>query len=1335
MPTLVSPGVQVTIIDESQYAITDGRDTIPLIILATNQDKTIPDGTAIAPSTTEAEAGKVKLMTSPRELVQEFGNPVFFDVNGTVQQGNELNEVGLLTAYKALNVTNRVYVVRADLDLNEMVSVSTAPTSDPLDQTYWFDTLSTLYGVFEFEEGAWVNKIPKLLESSDTVVGGVPVNSFGSNGDYGAVVLNDSGTTGIISYYQKLANVWVKLGSTAWDTATPSVARSTIPFSSPSLATLTGLPQAGDTIIFDVDASLSPDTITLDSIVDGTATLATSNTLALQTVILNGVTTILGTSAGKTLASSNHVSDTAAVTGLTVADVLRITDDAGFDDISMNITVVGSGFNATGLAGSMLVNGVTVSMTGVTTAAELNTAITAALASSPQGLTISDDGSEVTLTKTSNVTGENNPNQIVTDISLISGGDTGFTTLTTNMSIIEVVTSITAQVSNTDNITASVTGSFVINIIDSATGLRVSSQLGDPVTDLGWAVATSVTPTEIETEIELATTDIEVDDAAGNDVPLAGERLRLIFSGTGDFTVGAGTANTPLGLTAAVYRVSLNSIITQFIAGQSFGNTTATLDTNGTANFMVITNTASLSMQITGTASVKLGFPTSVSTSTLFFATHTNVPSTPEEGDVWIKTTTPNLGGDYVVKLFTTASGQFTIVDAPMYTSNVAAFDAFATALTTGSLYVRYDNAGTGEAEFIIRRYNGSSTLVLTEANFAGSGAANILVGNGRAAAAVVAVDDASTFVTAVNGLGQLNLEAENTGGNVIIRNTAGEDIVLADGTAAVAAILPSLTAGTFSNWIPFSGSDVLSTTTVAFTASQTAPVGSPAEGQLWYNATVSNAEIDLLVNDDALNTWIDYAGDLQISATRPSFRADGTSALQADDIWLDSSDLDNYPVLRRWEITTGGKWVVIDKTDQTSTKGIVFQDARPTSTANLDPDSPNPLLFPAGMLLWNTRASSMGVREWRGEWFNDDTSAGLNFADVNYTETTYVVGNDTLSALSSAGRWVTVSSNKLDGSPNMGRKAQRIMVVQGLGASITGNTDLRDIRRNFFNLILTPGYPELLDEMVTLNIDRKETAFIIGDTPKRLENNSTEIQAWVTNANNAASNGEDGLVTRYIYSADYYPPLGLTTNLDGKEVAVSTSLGALYAYLFNDNVAFPWFAPAGVNRGLLSGVFTSVGALNSEEEFEPQQISQGLQDVLYTNNLNPIVFSPSRGLYVNGQKTLSPTVSALDRVNVARLIVFLRFQLEILAEEFLFETNDNLTRDSVKDTFDRFLADLLGLRAIFDFLVVVDESNNTPERIDRNELWIDIAIQPAKAIEFIYIPIRVKNTGEDLTA
>lgn len=1335
MATLVSPGASVSIVNESQYSSTSALDSIPLIILATHQDKATPDGISIADNTTKAEAGELKLITSPRELAQSYGNPIYYDLNGTTQQANELNEVGLLSAYKTLNVSNRVYVLRADIDLNDLKPSATAPASNPDNGTYWLDIDETEYGIFVYTEGNWVNQSVNTLNDEYNVTGAAPESSVGANGDYAVLVKNDANTTGEITYYQKLNNAWKKLGSADWDAATPTVGRATTSYSSASSQIIATLPIAGETIIIDVDASGSPITVTMNTIVNATATLNTSNTLALKTVSLNGITVTLGTSSGAGIANATYASDTAAVSGLTIGDIMRVTDTAGVDDITMAITVLGQGLSLTGdIGGTIVINGASIALTNEANVAALVATIDAVIGSggtNDQGFTVADDGGEVQLVKNRVIVGENNANTIVIDVSAVTTGGTdatGFSTGTTNMSIQEVATSVAAGVSNTNNITGAVSGAgpYTLTIADSATGLQIANLSGTPVTDLALPASSAVPIADIETEIEAATTNIEVDDTAGNDIPVTGQKLRLTAS-SGAFVIAAGTANVELGLTEGTYYVSLNSLVSQFNADSgviSFGNTTASIDTNNGANFVVITNTASKLITLAGTAASRLGFPATISISSLYFATHTNVPSGPEEGDVWIKTTTPNLGANYIVKYW---SGQWFEIDAPLYADNNAAFDGFGTDITTGSLFVRYDKDAANEADFKIRRFNGNETLTLTEGNFTVSPGSTIQISNGRAALASVSVTDIATFVAAINSLGQANLSAATSANGVEITNATGEDIVLADGTAAISTVLPGLSgAATYSNWAPLY--------TSGYVAQENAPSGASSEGTLWFDDSVNIADIDLLVNDDGLDQWVTFTGDVQLSATRPSTRTDATS-LQAKDIWINTNDLDNYPYMFRWDTTTGGKWIVINKSDQTTEFGIIFSDARVDATSNLDPDAPNPLLYPAGMLLWNTRASSMIVKEYRADWFSDDTATGENWADTDYTQTTYTVGNDTYAALASDARWVTVSGNETDGTAYMGRKAQRIMIINALGAAVTANEDVRDIKSFYFNLMLTPGYPEMIDEMVTLNVDRKETAFIISDTPARLANAGTSLQSWATNQAGATSTGDEGLTTKYDYAANYYPPLGLTKNLDGTEVAAPSSLGALYAFLYNDSVAYPWMAPAGVNRGLLSGIFSSVGNINAEDEYKTVNVNQGLSDVLYTNSINPIVTSNTRGLYVNGQKTLSPTTSALDRVNVARLIVYLRYALEQLAEEFLHTNNTQTTQNNVQDTYSRALADLMSQGALYDYLVVCDASNNTPERIDRNELWIDIAIQPVKNIEFIYIPVRIKNTGEDLTA
>ena len=180
-----------------------------------------------------------------------------------------------------------------------------------------------------------------------------------------------------------------------------------------------------------------------------------------------------------------------------------------------------------------------------------------------------------------------------------------------------------------------------------------------------------------------------------------------------------------------------------------------------------------------------------------------------------------------------------------------------------------------------------------------------------------------------------------------------------------------------------------------------------------------------------------------------------------------------------------------------------------------------------------------------------------------------------------------------------------------------------------------------------------------------------------------------------------------------------------------SDEVAYPWLAPAGVRRGVIDNA-DKIGYIEAATgEFTTIATGQGLRDVLYTNKINPITFIPGVGITNYGNKTESAVTSALDRINVARLVAFIRGRLNEIGKQFVFEPNDQITRNEITNAIDGLMIDLIAKRGIYDYLIVCDLSNNTPARIDRNELYVDIAIEPVKAVEFIYIPVRIKNTGE----
>ena len=278
--------------------------------------------------------------------------------------------------------------------------------------------------------------------------------------------------------------------------------------------------------------------------------------------------------------------------------------------------------------------------------------------------------------------------------------------------------------------------------------------------------------------------------------------------------------------------------------------------------------------------------------------------------------------------------------------------------------------------------------------------------------------------------------------------------------------------------------------------------------------------------------------------------------------------------------------------------------------------------------------------------------------------------------------------------------------------------------------MIAVPGYPELIANMINLNTDRNNTSFIVGDTPLRLEGTSTAIQNYANNTAGALDNGEDGLVSSNDHLAVFYPS-GLTTDNGGKQIVVPPSHMMLRTLANNDNIAFPWFAPAGTRRGVVDNA-TSVGHIDaSTGEFEAISVTESVRDSMHEVKINPITFFAGAGIVNFGNLTKTTASSALDRINVSRLAVFLRSQLDSIAKPFIFEPNDELTRNEIKQAIESFLLELVGQRALFDFLVVCDDTNNTPTRIDRNELYVDIAIEPIKSVEFIYIPLRIKNTGE----
>ena len=775
----------------------------------------------------------------------------------------------------------------------------------------------------------------------------------------------------------------------------------------------------------------------------------------------------------------------------------------------------------------------------------------------------------------------------------------------------------------------------------------------------------------------------------------------------------------------------------------------------------------------------------------------TDLPSTVNgqaTGSIWVKTTNPNKGAQWSVKKYNAATDTWGLLSAPLHATNAAALASLDSTggginLALGALYVKYnDDEGTPtEANFKIYARRGVGATVIRSATVTSStftagtkdftiswstkGSASYTSPTTITFTASGATADATALLSAINTAlpsGSLVVASINVDTNqIILTHTAGGEIKLVNGAGTPLSTLFSAsgtnkTANYYADPNGISGNFVatLWSPTILNSdgqevavapASVNAPTTIPADGRLWYDNDVG--EVDIMVHNGTY--WVGYlqytqnqgGGDTTdpagpiVSATKPTKQSDGTP-LANGDLWVDTSDLENFPRLYKFNYTTK-KWVLVDASDQTTENGILFADARwnttgegsaPSSIASLlnhsflDADAPNPALYPKGMLLWNLRRSGNNVKRFVQNYV-DVLERNLRWNGNSGTGQPGAIGDGQAMTNYYPHRWVSEAANQENGAGTFGRKAQRKVVVQKLQALVNSNQQIRDEESRIFNLIACPGYPELVGEMVSLNYDRGLTAFVVGDTPARLKSDATSLNNWGTNQAGAAEDGDAGLVTSDEYLGFFYP-WGYTSDNLGNNVVVPPSHMMLRTIALNDNVSYPWFAPAGTRRGGITNA-TAVGYINDEGEFQSVALNTGQRDTLAAIKVNPLTFITGTGLVNYGQYTRARNASSLDRINVARLVIYLRRQFAQLAKPYVFEPNDKITRDEIKQAAESLLLELVGQRALYDYLVVCDTSNNTPARIDRNELYLDVAIEPVKAVEFIYIPLRLKNTGE----
>jgi hypothetical protein len=263
-------------------------------------------------------------------------------------------------------------------------------------------------------------------------------------------------------------------------------------------------------------------------------------------------------------------------------------------------------------------------------------------------------------------------------------------------------------------------------------------------------------------------------------------------------------------------------------------------------------------------------------------------------------------------------------------------------------------------------------------------------------------------------------------------------------------------------------------------------------------------------------------------------------------------------------------------------------------------------------------------------------------------------------------------------------------------------------------NLVSAPGiirrhHSYVFDRIVDM-CEAREDCFFIGDVVGPLDNIDLAI--------------EQGQAVDSNYVGTYYPWVKTIDNRTNKLTAVPPSVLMPGIYAANDAIAAEWFAPAGLNRG---GIVGAVSVLN--------RLTHAERDTLYEGKINPIAQFPGEGIVAFGQKTLQDRASALDRINVRRLLIKVKKYIASTSRYLVFEQNTSQTRARFLNTVNPYLEAIQQRQGLFAFRVVMDESNNTPDVIDRNILAGQIFLQPTRTAEFIVLDFNILPTGASFTS
>jgi phage tail sheath protein FI len=419
-------------------------------------------------------------------------------------------------------------------------------------------------------------------------------------------------------------------------------------------------------------------------------------------------------------------------------------------------------------------------------------------------------------------------------------------------------------------------------------------------------------------------------------------------------------------------------------------------------------------------------------------------------------------------------------------------------------------------------------------------------------------------------------------------------------------------------------------------------------------------------------------------------------------------------------------RWQIINPNTSSGTFGLLIRQGNDTTNnpivletwtnLSLDPQASNYVSKVLGDYVYNYNPNTVQV-EVSGSYPNASRYVrvkSVNLQTPNYLLSSGYISNAAYTAsipLAASGTFggatgdVKAGANFYDTITNTNTQGLIAANYDNMINLLSNQDDYR------FNVLFTPG---LINDFAA---HTSKISSIVANTQDRGDNiYVVDLVGYGSSATSAITEANEFDTS---YAATYWPWCQIGDPATGKNVWVpaSTMIAGVYAY--NDKVAEPWFAPAGINRGGLSRVIRA-----------EQKLTQANRDTLYLNKVNPIATFPGTGVVVYGQKTLQSAASALDRVNVRRLLIQLKSYISQVALNLVFEQNTAATRNQFLSQVNPYLETVQQRQGLYAFRVIMDDTNNTPDVIDRNELIGQIYLQPTKTAEFIYLDFNITPTG-----